>query len=232
MINTVLREIKDVHSVSVKEGKLLCSLARRCSGDVIVEIGSWKGYSTIWLAKGSQEGNHARIYAIDPHTGSEAHHKRYGAINTFDTFTSNILRARVSSIVIPLVTASIEAEKNWGDTTISLLWIDGDHEDVYADYYRWYPHLAASGIIALHDTVAWSSMRPYKLAIKEIYKSGNFTDIRRVGSITYARKVANLSYWMKVKNEVALLKRYAYQFLIPLYNSVMTLTGKCLGRTE
>ena len=39
------------------EGLLLYQLARKCSGKgVIVEIGSWKGRSTIWLGHGSRDG--------------------------------------------------------------------------------------------------------------------------------------------------------------------------------
>ncbi len=52
-----------------KEGQLLYDLAKNCTGKgVIVEIGSWKGKSTTWLAHGSKEGNKVRVYAIDPHT--------------------------------------------------------------------------------------------------------------------------------------------------------------------
>jgi predicted O-methyltransferase YrrM len=54
-----------------REGELLYDLAKNCTGKgVIVEIGSWKGKSTIWLGKGSKRGKKVLIYAIDPHTGS------------------------------------------------------------------------------------------------------------------------------------------------------------------
>ncbi|WP_455277747.1 hypothetical protein [[Eubacterium] cellulosolvens] len=40
-----------------KEGELLYKLAKQCTGKgVIVEIGSWKGKSTIWLGMGSKNG--------------------------------------------------------------------------------------------------------------------------------------------------------------------------------
>lgn len=47
------------------EGKFLYSAATECKGN-IVEIGSWKGKSTIWLCNGSKEGNNSKIYSIDP----------------------------------------------------------------------------------------------------------------------------------------------------------------------
>ena len=59
-----------------EEAKLLYKLAKNCKG-VIVEIGSWKGKSTICMAKGSKAGNNVKIYAIDPHVGSSEHKKKY-----------------------------------------------------------------------------------------------------------------------------------------------------------
>jgi hypothetical protein len=51
-----------------EEGEALYELARGCTGKgVIVEIGSWKGKSTICLGRGSQAGASVPIYAIDPH---------------------------------------------------------------------------------------------------------------------------------------------------------------------
>ena len=51
------------------EGAYLYSLAQQCSKlGCIVEIGSWKGKSTIWLAKGSESVGGEKVYAIDPHT--------------------------------------------------------------------------------------------------------------------------------------------------------------------
>ena len=50
------------------EGELLHNFAKRCtSKGTIVEIGSWKGKSTIWLGNGSKKGNRATVYAIAPH---------------------------------------------------------------------------------------------------------------------------------------------------------------------
>lgn len=42
---------------------------------MIVEIGSWKGKSTIWIANGSKDGRNIKVYAIDPHIGSSEHQK-------------------------------------------------------------------------------------------------------------------------------------------------------------
>ena len=49
-----------------KEGEFLYNMAKDCRVEkgVIVEIGSFKGRSTICLGKGSRAGSKVRIYAI------------------------------------------------------------------------------------------------------------------------------------------------------------------------
>src|SRR5689334_109736 len=67
---------------------------------VIVEIGSWKGRSTVCLGLGAKDGNGTRIVAIDPHAGSSAHNS-FGGIDTFQDFIDNINRAEVSDFIEP-----------------------------------------------------------------------------------------------------------------------------------
>lgn len=229
MMESILKGIKDIQSVAPKEGKLLYKLAKACAGKgVIVEIGSWKGYSTIWLAKGSQAGECTKVYAIDPHTGSEVHRRECGVVNTYPEFIANITKLDVGNIIVPMVMTSEQAEKQWSELPIELLWIDGDHDDIEADFIRWYWHLNIGGIIALHDTVAWTNMLPYRVAIREIYKSGNFADIKRVMSITYARKVDGLTRRNKINNLCALYRRNIYQLFIPYYTKGLVVADYAL----
>jgi len=60
--------------LSDKEGEFLYSTAKKCLGKgAIVEIGCWKGKSTVYLASGSKAGNNIKVYAIDPHQGTKDH---------------------------------------------------------------------------------------------------------------------------------------------------------------
>ena len=69
------------------EGELLYEKARELGvTDTIVEIGSWVGRSTICLAKGVEDGGGAKIYAIDPHTGSSEHRVMFGKVDTITYF--------------------------------------------------------------------------------------------------------------------------------------------------
>lgn len=105
---------------------------------MIVEIGSWKGKSTVWLAKGSKDGKGIKIYAIDPHKGSSEHRKWYGKVWTFEEFKENIKKARVDDVVVPIVKTSEETVRNW-DKLVELLFIDGAHEYelVKQDFLLW-----------------------------------------------------------------------------------------------
>jgi len=188
LIKQLVQNIDIKHSVSNKEGEFLYNTAKNCTKDVIVEIGSWKGVSTIWLGKGSKAGNRVKIYAIDPHLGSPIHRKMYGKVWTFEEFKNNIKMAKVDDIIAPIVKTSEGAEKGWGNKPIEFLWIDGNHEYKFVklDFDKWFPHLADGGIIAFHGTINFSG--PRKVVIDNIYKSNKFINIGLLDSITFAKK--------------------------------------------
>src|SRR5439155_4201038 len=76
--------------LSDEEATALYELAKACTGrGVIVEIGSFKGRSTICLGLGSQAGRGVPIYAIDPGHGWKR----------FAEFQANIRRAGIEALV-------------------------------------------------------------------------------------------------------------------------------------
>lgn len=183
------------------EQDCLCKLAKSCTGKgVIVEIGSWKGKSTICLAKGSQLGRRVPIYAIDPHTGAPEHHAIFSTteIWTFDEFKKNIKEAGVEDLVNSIVDRSENVAKNW-DKPIEFLWIDGAHayESALLDFKSWYPHLIDGGIIAYHDNIG-----EVKAVVKEkIWLSGHFKNCGLVDLIAFGTKsVLSISRWQRIRN--------------------------------
>ena len=184
MIWQFLREIKGW--LSGKEGEFLYLLAKQVpQGQAIVEIGSWQGRSTIWLAIGSLAGNKNPVYAIDPHCRSESHLSE-GETNTEDIFRENIRKAGVDHIVVPLVKKSGEAIGGWRKD-IGLLWIDGSHEyeDVKRDFLLWELHLKPLGFIAFHDV---DHPGPSKVIREHIFESNRFSQITVCDKILAARK--------------------------------------------
>src|SRR3989304_560610 len=77
---------------------------------VIVEIGSWKGKTTIALAHGSKAVGREQIYAIDHHEGGPDQEKfGHTEVNTEKEFRHNITMAGIEESVVPMVKKSTSA---------------------------------------------------------------------------------------------------------------------------
>jgi MMP 1-O-methyltransferase len=183
-----------------EEAEALYELARSCRGDgVIVEIGSWKGKSTVCLGLGSQQGNALPIYAIDPY-----------ADDRFGDFKTNVERAGIKELVHPIASLSQPAADTF-DEPIELLFVDGSHEYdlVLEDFEKWVPKVVDGGWVAFHDTT-WTA-GPRKVVGPAIYRSRRFKDARFVvGSTTVARKVAHNTLADRVRNRYVLGVKTAF----------------------
>lgn len=218
-IEKLVQKIDPDQSITNLEGRFLYQMAKLCPPNgVIVEIGSWKGRSTIWLAKGSQAGAKVKIYAIDPHTGSGWHKKRTRTkIWTQPEFLANLKKARVNKLVTPLVKTSAQARLSWGNKPIALLFIDGDHDYplVKKDFQLWTPLVMPYGVIAFHDS-DWSG--PKQVLREDIYCSNNFGHIGRLGTITYATKLDHFSLAEKLNNYHSLTQKSWQDFTKSFYH--------------
>ncbi|MFL6067836.1 MAG: class I SAM-dependent methyltransferase [Gaiellaceae bacterium] len=193
------------------EGPLLYELARRCTGrGVIVEIGSWKGKSTIWLARGARAGSGVHVYAIDPHTGYPE--QPDSEIWTLPEFERNLARASVGDHVTPIVATSREAAAEFTEP-IELLFIDGAHDvgSVRHDLEAWTPKVVEGGVIALHDT--GRNQAPLTVAAQTLYAGRGFRDVRFVDTISYARTTTAPSIYDRIRGRVVLRVKLAAQTL-------------------
>jgi MMP 1-O-methyltransferase len=183
-----------------EEGEALYELARSCNGSgVIVEIGSWKGKSTVCLGLGSQAGNSVPVYAVDPH-----------ADYRFGDFKTNVERAGISDLVRPIASLSQAAADDF-DHAIELLFVDGSHEYdlVLEDFEKWVPKVVDGGWVAFHDTT-WTK-GPRKVVGQGIYRSRRFKDARFViGSTTVARKVEHNTLADRTRNRYVLGVKTAF----------------------
>ena len=193
--------------LSPQEGRLLYDLARGAPDHgCIVEIGSWQGRSTIWLAAGSRGGRGARVVAVDPHRGSRLHAE---GEDTELALRTNLESAGVSDQVDVLVATSREAAAGW-TRPISLLWIDGDHayESVKEDFLLWEEHLLDGGIVALHDTLYWDG--PARVVSELLQRRRTFSDLGFVDTITFATKRQDPTVVQMLRKRKAVLHRHVY----------------------
>ena len=184
------------------EGRVLFCLARNCTGrGAIVEIGSWKGKSTIWLTHGSLAGSKTKVHAVDPHTGSPEHQEMFGQVWTFDEFKRNIANAGLTHAVVPEVDFSDSVARRFTEP-VELIFIDGLHEyeGVKADFDAWYPRVIEHGTMAFHDTTCWPGV--LKVVSEELFKSRHFRKLRFKGSIVYGEKVAQNTFLERLGNRV------------------------------
>lgn len=198
------------------EALVLFKLAKNLTGlGIIVEIGSWKGKSTVALGLGNLLGKKTKIYAIDPHTGSSEHRLKLGKVDTFAEFKTNINRVGLSAFVKPLVSTSHAAVKKI-NLPIELLFIDGNHDyhAVLQDYHDWSPKLMSGGIIAFHDTIDWSG--PRRVVIKHLYFGKNYKNIKLVGSLTYAQKTETLTSLDRFHNYYSYFLRFCRRLFVGL----------------
>lgn len=180
-------------AISISEGTRLSLLASLVTPEmgVIVEIGSFMGKSTSFLAAGSKYGHNVPVFAIDtwdlrlPY--KEEFKKCVYTVYSFkqveQSFYSQIQPYR--DIIQPIKGYSTEVAKTWKEE-IGFLFIDGDHntDAVLADYQAWSKFIPVGGFIAFHDWTIPSVRR----ALEQIDKSGNWGRWLQINSLVSARR--------------------------------------------
>ncbi len=122
---------------------------------IIIEIGSWLGNSTIFMA--SLLPTDGKLYAIDHWLGgpSQVHNPRILERLLFQQFLSNIIHSGFAYKVIPIRMDSLEAARAL-QVIADLIYVDGSHDpdDAYQDIMAYYPKLAPGGVMCGDDYVA------------------------------------------------------------------------------
>jgi hypothetical protein len=169
------------------ELQCLFSLAQEVDSGMIIEIGSYRGRSTIALAYGSLAGSKVSVYAVEPHQPFEG--PLGGKFGPQDkvAFFRHVLLAGAGEIVYLINLSSEQAVAGWHQS-IGLLWIDGDHsyEGAKKDFELWSPFVVTGGRIAFHDSTD-PSIGPYHV-VREATESGEFELEKQVNKITILLK--------------------------------------------
>lgn len=158
----------------------------------IVEIGSWKGKSSVLLALSSPRK--AKLYAIDPHIGSHEHKEIYGKVDTYQEFLSNLNEAEVIEKVECIRKFSRDAIAEV-PSAIDFLWIDGSHDykDVKDDFRLYFEKLKDDSYVAWHD-YKWQGVKKFTWELLSDFDRGL---VRRVEDTHYFKRVKpNKLFWL------------------------------------
>jgi MMP 1-O-methyltransferase len=182
-----LRDVKEIEGWLALDGALLLyELARLVSSGCIVEVGSYRGRSTVALARGSAAGSNVPVYAVEPH--EEFVGVLGGVFGPEDraAFFQTMLRTGAYRQV-RLVNLSSEVLSGGWTVPVALLWLDGDHayQSVRRDFDAWAPHLTAGCDLVLDDA-ADPELGPFRLA--EELGSQGWERVRLVGRVLHLRR--------------------------------------------
>ncbi len=138
--------------LTLQEKYQLFKLTTACRGNIYVEIGSYLGASSCFIAAGIKKSTGGMFYCVDTWQNDTMPE---GKRDTFDEFTQNT--QKYSYIIVPLRGRSEVIAKNFFKK-IDFLFIDGDHsyEGVKADVDAWFPKLNLNSLVVFHD-IAWAA---------------------------------------------------------------------------
>jgi hypothetical protein len=174
-------------------------------GAPLLEVGSYCGRSTIWLAAAARRVGTV-LFTVDHHRGSEEnqvgweHHDpdvvdaRVGRLDTLPSFRRALYDAGLERWAIAVVGESSVVAAYWA-TPAALVFIDGGHgvDPARADYAGWATNVAMGGSLAIHDVFpdpADGGRPPYEEIYLPAISSGLFELESTCGSLCVLRRVA------------------------------------------
>ena len=163
----------------------------------IVEIGTYCGKSTIYLAAAARQFDQT-VVTVDHHHGSEEHQPGWefhdtslidpetGRIDTLPQFRATMAAAGLEDDVVAVVGRSDRVAQVWRGL-LGMVFIDGGHTDeaARADYESWAPKVTMGGALVIHDVFpdpADGGQAPYRI-YQQALESEDFTEVRAAGSL-------------------------------------------------
>lgn len=154
----------------------------------VVEIGAYRGASTVALALGVRDAGRGRVHSIDPHAHYTGVHG--GKFSPVDhaVFKDTIRKHGVGEWIVHYCTDSVSVAKTWSGN-IDLLWIDGDHSynGVAGDLAHWLPFVGEGGMVVLDDHGPGSEV---EAAVRDHLPFSRYLPIARVGNALALRRTA------------------------------------------
>ena len=174
---------------SDQAARLYAAAASTQPGQTIVEIGSFRGRSTVVLASAAPDG--VDVVTIDPHAGTdrgpqEIRGYQTAAVGDHEVFIANLAAAGVGDRVRHVREFSDDAHSAVTGP-ISVLYIDGAHRFAPArqDIRKWGARVERDGTMLLHDS--FSSVGVTRAICRELMFGRRFRYVGRSRSLAEYR---------------------------------------------
>jgi predicted O-methyltransferase YrrM len=186
----------------------------------IVEIGSFRGRSTIVLASAARDG--VEVVAVDPHGGGDRGPQEYTpdparGQEDFEAFKSNLVRAGVRPRVRHVRAASQDALGVLSGE-LDLLYVDGAHRyrPASADISRWGDRVGTGGSMLVHDS--YNAIGVMLAQLRLLVPSRSWRYIGRSGSLAEYRRerLSGPQLWLNAVRQLGGLPYFARNMLIKL----------------
>jgi hypothetical protein len=142
------------------------------SGSKFVEVGSWKGKSSAFMAvEIANSQKDIEFICIDTWEGSVEHQNFKELKNLHDIFKSNM--KPLEKYYRSIKSKSLDAVNSFPDQSLDFVFIDASHEyeDVKNDIIAWFPKVKVGGVLAGHDYYENNDFAPgVKMAVNEIFR--------------------------------------------------------------
>ena len=172
----------------------------------VLEIGTYCGKSTVYLAAAARQAGQV-VITVDHHHGSEENQPgweyhdpslvdaRSGRLDTLPHVRATLGGAGLEEDVVVIVGRSAQVARLWR-TPLGLLFIDGGHTEAAAraDYDGWAGWVAPGGALAIHDVFpdpADGGQAPYGIYLRAL-ASGAFTEVAVEGSLRLLERTGAL----------------------------------------
>jgi predicted O-methyltransferase YrrM len=146
-----LREASRIPTHLTEAEKLLLFKLSRKSATCAVEVGSYLGASSCYIAAGMLKKKGAKLICVDTWKNDAM---TEGTRDTFAEFSSNT--AAFGDLIDARRGRSVDLAKSFSGV-VDLLFLDADHEysGVKSDWDSWSPFLKTGAVVAFHD-IGWA----------------------------------------------------------------------------
>ncbi|MEV0947623.1 class I SAM-dependent methyltransferase [Rhodococcus sp. NPDC049939] len=172
-------------------------------GDTGIEIGTYCGRSTLYLAAAAKARG-ARIVTIDHHHGSEEHQPGWeyhdpalvdphtGLLDTVGRFRHTMADSGLEEYVVAILGRSSTVSALWHHP-VGFVFIDGGHtsEAASADLEGWAPWVQVGGALLIHDVFpdpADGGRPPFEI-YEQALATGQFKEVSVTGSLRVLERV-------------------------------------------